>query len=126
MSIEVQLERIAVTLESLLEAMTADAGSTPGDPEEELAPEKKGRRKTKDTPAEVKGPTLDDVRTKAQELVNAFPEEDAGYDKAKEIIQEHGADQMADLAPEKYQVVIEAMGQAMKLPKKKKTKRGLL
>ena len=115
MSIEQNIERIANVLEmlagKLLESdkdTKAEASTPEVETDNDLMPAKLKKKKKKEKP--IKALSFDDVKRAANELVNAFPENKAGFAKAKEILGKFSTSgKMADLKPEKYQEVVAAM-----------------
>ncbi len=56
----------------------------------------------------------DMVKKEARALVDGFPEDRKGFEKAKKILKKLGAEELADLAPVKYADAVNAFRKAVK------------
>ncbi len=58
--------------------------------------------------------TFDDVKEEARILVDNFPENRKGFEKAKKILKKLGADELDALVPEKFAEAVNAFRKAVK------------
>jgi len=113
MSIEQNVERMAVALEMLVvlmrRALSEIDKTAVAEVAQSEAPEPKSTKPGRKTKSAAKELTENDVRDAAAKLVKEFPNDKLGFLTAQNVVKEFEVEKISQLVPRQYAGVIEAL-----------------